>query len=217
MKRLIFLLRHGTTGTDDGRKYIGHRDAPLNGDGERQALRLRRALDSWPINAAYCSDLIRCRQTAEIALGERHIEIIPHPALREMSMGKWEGCFREEIATAFPEEYAARKRDIENYRVEGGESFADCRTRVVPAFQKIIAASQGNILIAGHGGINRLLLCHILGMPTSNLFRLGQDHGCMNIISLDESENRVVLLNHTPSARADAATVEGVKNAQCVF
>lgn len=198
MRRVIILVRHGATVGDNGQKYIGHADIPLGPVGEKQAIRLRQAIKPWPIAGAYSSDLSRCRQTAEIALAERGIEICTRRDLRETAMGEWEGHLRREIATIFPEDYAARGRDIENHRIKGGENFKDCHARVVSAFQDVVAESTGNILIAGHGSTNRLLLCHLLGMPISNLFRLGQDHGCMNIVHLDETGYRVTLLNFTP-------------------
>lgn len=198
MTRLLILLRHGATAGDNGRKYLGQTDLPLGEEGERQSLRLRQSLESWPIGTAYCSDLARCRQTAEIALGGRGLRIVARTDLREGAMGEWEGHLRSEIAAAFPEECAVRQRDIENHRVKGGESFKDCAARVVQALHGILAAGDDNVLIAGHGSTNRLLLCHMLGMPISNMFRLGQDHGCMNIVQLDESGYRVVLLNFKP-------------------
>ena len=198
MKRHIFLLRHGATPDDNGQKYIGNTDLPLGPEGEEQALRLRSALERWSIESAYCSDLLRCRRTAEIVLANRSVPMIARPDLRETAMGAWEGHLRREIAATFPEDYAARGRDIENHRVRGGESFRECHARATAALQEIVAESSGNILIAGHGSTNRLLLCHILGMPIAHLFRLGQDHGCLNIIQQDESGYRVTLLNFVP-------------------
>lgn len=198
MTRFIILLRHGATEGDNGRRYLGQTDLPLGDEGERQCHRLHQALESWPIGSAYCSDLMRCRRTAEIAVAGRDVPIITRSDLREGSMGEWEGHLRSEIATAFPEECAARRQDLENHRVKGGESFKGCSERVVRALQDIVATSDDNVLIAGHGSANRLLLCHLLGMPITNMFRLGQDHGCMNVVQKDETGYRVVLLNFKP-------------------
>ncbi|MDR3439972.1 histidine phosphatase family protein [Telmatospirillum sp.] len=198
MTRFAILLRHGTTGADDCRKFIGHTDHPLDADGEKQCHRLRRALVRWPVGRAYCSDLIRCRQTAEITIGDRDIEIIARQDLREPSMGEWEGRFRTEVAATNPEESAARRRDLANHKTKGGESFAEGQNRIWLAFQDIVATSDDNILIAGHGSANRLLLCQLLGMPIDHLFRLGQDHGCMNVIQIDETGYRLMQLNHVP-------------------
>jgi probable phosphoglycerate mutase len=58
-----------------------------------------------------------------------------------------------------------------------------------------MSAAKGNILIVGHAGINRLLLCHMLGMPIENLFRFSQDYACINIIVYERGQYCVKLLN----------------------
>ncbi|PKU24918.1 histidine phosphatase family protein [Telmatospirillum siberiense] len=198
MTRFIILLRHGATGGDNGRKYLGRIDLPLGEEGERQSLRLRQALQPWSFGAVYSSDLARCRRTAEIAIGGRGVAITAREDLREGAMGEWEGRLRSEIAAAYPEECAARRRDIENHRVKGGESFKECQARVVRVLEELAASGDDNVLLVGHGSTNRLLLCHMLGMPIANMFRLGQDHGCMNIVQQDDSGYRLVLLNFKP-------------------
>jgi probable phosphoglycerate mutase len=55
--------------------------------------------------------------------------------------------------------------------------------RVIPVFERIIGDLENErVLIVGHAGVNRTILCHLLGMPLAGLFRLGQDYCCLNII-----------------------------------
>ena len=71
-------------------------------------------------------------------------------------------------------------------RPEGGESFADVQARVWPAFEGIAAQAQGKAgatLVVAHAGVNRVLLCRLLGMPLAHLFRLGQDYCGLNLIA----------------------------------
>jgi probable phosphoglycerate mutase len=51
------------------------------------------------------------------------------------------------------------------------------------------------VLVVAHAGLNRTLLCHWLGMPLQNLFRIDQDLGCLNVIALGDSGYRVHMLN----------------------
>jgi probable phosphoglycerate mutase len=67
---------------------------------------------------------------------------------------------------------------------------------VVAAFHEILGKAAGDIAIVGHAGVNRLLLCHILGLPLGNLFRLGQDYGCVNIIQCSETGFQLQLANY---------------------
>ena len=57
----------------------------------------------------------------------------------------------------------------------------------MPALQEIVAAHRGeNILVVGHGGMNRILLLDAIGAPLSSLFNIEQKYGCLNIIDFYE-------------------------------
>jgi probable phosphoglycerate mutase len=202
----IYLLRHGALAGDSRDRFIGQLDLPSAPEGIRQAEALARALRDQQIDALHCSDLLRSRQTAEIIAGITGISIEKHPELREISLGDWEGLSRREAAARFPTEFAARGRDIENYRIPGGESFADCIQRALPVWNALLGCSSERIAIVGHAGVNRLLLCHLLGMPVANLFRIGQDYGCVNIIEQDGERIRVGLVNGRPGALTEITT-----------
>ena len=52
-----------------------------------------------------------------------------------------------------------------------------------------------SIAIVAHGGVNRVIMCHFLGVPLENMFRIEQDYGALNIIELHEGYPVVKLLN----------------------
>ena len=58
------------------------------------------------------------------------------------------------------------------------------------------SASAGvDLLLVCHAGVNRVILCHLLGMPLANLFRIGQDSGCLNIIEKNRQGFQVAAMN----------------------
>ena len=194
--RLIYLLRHGRIqNPGEPRRYIGQLDAPLDAEGIRQAERLRERLLPTGIQKVYCSDLERSRETARILAGENAGGVFVCPELREIHLGEWEGLSFAEVVRRFPEKFEARGRDIAYYRIAGGESFADCAKRVLPAYQKIIAESADSAAIVGHAGVNRLILCHLLGMPIANLFRIVQDFASVNVIQYNGINPQIRLVN----------------------
>ncbi len=194
----LYLVRHGAVISVSGKAYIGQIEAPLSEEGVDQAWALRKWLEPVHFTAAFSSDLSRAQRTCRIVTGQRRLPYETLPALREISLGEWEGFSFREIEQRFPEEYAARGRDIENWRPPAGESFADCRVRVLRVMSEILEKQHGNILVVGHGGVNRLILCEVLGIPVKNLHSIGQDYGCVNIIDFSERRTRVQLLNYTP-------------------
>jgi len=197
--RTIYLIRHGKIElADNQRRYIGQLDLPLSKEGIRQAQCLQKMLEPVNISTIFSSDLSRCQHTAEIIAEGKTVARIMRKDLREIHMGEWEGCTFSDIARRFPGQFKGRGADIGYYRVPGGESFADCYKRVTAAFHDSMNCSSGNVLFVGHAGVNRLLLCNILGMPLANLFKIRQDYGCLNSITCTNFSYQLKLVNFQP-------------------
>jgi alpha-ribazole phosphatase len=197
---VLHLVRHGAIISVAGKAYIGQIEAPLSDEGVEQAWALRKWLEPVHFSRVVSSDISRSQRTAKIIAGWRNNPIEAMPALREINLGEWEGFSFQEIKERFPEDYAARGRDIENWRPPFGESFADCRARVNGVLEEILAGTHGNVLLVGHAGVNRLILCSVLGIPLRNLHCIGQDYGCVNVIEYGLERARVKLMNYAPSA-----------------
>ena len=68
--------------------------------------------------------------------------------------------------------------------------------RVIRALDLVLRNhGGGNIAIVAHGGVNRIILCHLLGIPLENIFRIEQNHGAVNIIEFWEKYPVVKLMN----------------------
>jgi alpha-ribazole phosphatase len=197
--RTVLLIRHGEIAGDAAHRFIGQTGLPMSAHGEAQIRELaRRLAGRWTPDVIYCSDLIRSRRTAELLADECAVPLRIQPELREINLGAWEGLSRREVAEQQPAEYERRGRDIENFRPPGGESFADLRARVLGFWQSLAAGNgEGTMAIAAHAGVNRVILCHVLGMPLRNLFRLAQRPGCLNVIEWDRHGPTVHLLGAT--------------------
>jgi len=167
----------------------------LSDTGRSQALSWRTALEHVAFRRIYCSDLVRAQLTAEIlATGSpRSVTILPE--LREINLGQWDGLTAEQVKTKFPGEWEKRGANFAEYRPAGGESFADLSNRVVPVFADISDTSDDAVVVIGHAGVNRVMLCHVLGMPIANLFRIRQDYGALNIIERSGDLWQVCLMN----------------------
>ncbi len=203
--RSVHLIRHGTVVDDGVHRYIGRTDLPMSAAGIAQIEALVAVYaEAPPFAAIWCSDLVRSRRTAEILAAGRAIPIVVDPRLREIDMGAWEGLDRAVVAATRPEDHAARGRDILGFRPPGGESFADVLARILPAWREMTdAAGETRIAVAGHAGVNRLLLCHVLGMPAAKLFCLAKDPGCVDVVEWRHGEPVVRLLDAGPEAVAE--------------
>jgi len=196
-KKLIYLARHGDIGLGKDKRYIGQSDIPLSDLGKKQANLLKEKFSRVPLDAIFCSDLKRSQQTADIIASAHQIVPKARMELREMNMGEWEGKLFSEIRAKYPSEYKERGENIALYSSPEGESFSDCFKRVNPIFESLAQSPETTILIVGHAGVNRVILCRILGIPLDDVFRLEQNYGCINLICKEYSEYRLKFLNLT--------------------
>jgi alpha-ribazole phosphatase len=152
--------------------------------------------DPPKLSAIYCSDLQRAVKSAEIIAEPHGLTPVQVPALRERSFGIWEGMSFTEIKEKYPSEFEAWAGNPLIYSPVGGENTIEVNDRVVGALEEITGRHTGeNISIVAHGGVNRIILCHIMGIPLENIFRIEQDYGAVNIVEFWDKYPVVKLLN----------------------
>lgn len=194
-RRRIYLMRHGEAAyiRDDGSIVNDTRVVPLTTFGREQARSQAELLAGVEFDRAVCSGLPRTRETAGIVLRGRdgpELEIIE--SLEEIQDGS-----RHE-----PEDLEAWIQHIANpwadaakpgARFIGGELFSDFSARVIPAFEALVAQQAWrSLLLVLHGGVNRLLLNHVMSLPWGGTLSIEQDTCCLNIIDLDMEGKSVV-------------------------
>ncbi len=196
----IHLIRHGQVAGHDRPRYNGQSDVALTDLGIAQYHRLRERLAGTAISACYTSDLSRCVIGAEIICGQFGVQPVRRSQLRELNIGIWEGLTWDEITERWPEEWRARLADPTNYRVPEGENLLDVEARVMPVMAEILDKNRGGeVLVVGHGGVNRIILLNVIGAPLGKLFNIEQNFGCHNIIDFyADGRATVKLLNGQP-------------------
>ena len=69
-------------------------------------------------------------------------------------------------------------------------------SRALPVVAQIIKNHPGErVAIVAHGGVNRVILCHALGLELRYMERIAQRHAALNIIEFLEEDVVVQLLN----------------------
>ncbi len=162
------------------------------------------------LTAVYCSNLSRAEKSAEIIAGPHGLQPQVIPDLRERHFGVWEGMTLNEIKEQYPSEFDAWASDPLKYSPVKGENTSEVCDRVIRALDGIVGKhtagsgekkasdNQGhgdNIAIVAHGGVNRIILCHLMGIPQENMFRIEQDYAAINIIEFWERYPVIKLLN----------------------
>jgi broad specificity phosphatase PhoE len=162
VKRII-LIRPGETDWNRQGRWQGWVATPLNEHGKQQAQALVRFVRNIGISAIYSSDLRRALETAEL-LAER-LGFVPvyDARLRERNIGVWQGLTLDEMRDWYPKEYAQLLSNVDEYRIEGGESRAEVRVRMVALFGDILKQDKGETVgIISHTTAIRALISELI-------------------------------------------------------
>ncbi len=179
----IHLLRHGQVEGFEQKRYNGQGDVPLTPLGRQQSGAFAGRFQHHKLTGIYSSDLRRCRTAADQIAILQAVDPIYEESLRELHIGDWEGQTWQQLQKEYPELWQARLNDIVNVAPPGGESLLQMAERVRPVMREIVAAHPGGeVVVVGHGGINRVILLDAIGAPLERLFHIEQDYGCHNII-----------------------------------
>lgn len=195
----LLLARHGETAWNAEGRYQGRTDIPLSPKGESQARALGERLRDMRIDRAFASPLSRARRTAELALGpERATLLADDEGFMEIAHGTWEGLLAAEIRQRDPDRARAWRDTPDEVQMPGGESLRQVLER---AWAALLRASDGldrdgTLLVVAHDAVNRVLLCRILGLPLSHLWRFRQAPTTLNLLEgPDAVRLEVVRLN----------------------
>ncbi len=193
----IHLIRHGQVAGFDQPRYNGQSDVALTDYGVEQYHRIKERLADAKISACYTSDLSRCTIGAGIICQAFGIEPVVRRELRELNIGVWEGLTWQEIESSWPDGWQSRLSDLVNYRVPQGENLLDVEARVMPVINEVVKQHKGEeVLVVGHGGVNRIVLLNAIGAPLAGMFNIEQNYGCLNIIDYyADGRTTVKLLN----------------------
>jgi len=193
----IYLIRHGQVDGFESFPIYGHTDIDLTEIGRLQMEKVAERPRLVDVAAVYSSDLKRSLTGAKLISRHHDAPLYPRKDLREMYLGKWEGLTLEQIRKKYPEELRKRSNDIIEYRAPGGgESVKHLSDRVIPVVEEILKRhANSNIIVVAHGAVNRVILCHALGLGLDKFFRIQQDYGCLNIIDYFPNHTLVRLMN----------------------
>lgn len=193
----LYLVRHGQVKGFEQHRYNGQADVPLTDLGWEQYRSLHDRLRQSSLAAVYCSDLQRCLGGAKLLAEPHGLVPVAVKALRELHIGQWQGISWQELQQRFPQQWEARIKDIVHYRVPDGENLLDLSQRVLPAIKSVLSThARSEVLVVGHGAVNRVVLLDAMGASLQSVFRIEQAYGCLNVIDyFEDGTSTVQLLN----------------------
>ncbi len=142
----LWLVRHGETLRSVEGRIAGWADTPLSERGRDEARAVAPLLDGTEFDGVWSSDLVRAKETAELAWGESESS----PLLREIGFGELEGCRWRDLEP----EIAKSLFEFRTFQAPQGESLVEVSARLN---RFIDGLASGRHLIFVHGGVIRVL------------------------------------------------------------
>lgn len=188
----IYIVRHGETIWNKSRLLQGSRDIELSKEGREAAIARGEQLKDVDFDIIYSSPLSRAYETACIIRGDRTTEIILDDRLREVNFGINEGESSIELQKDKRNPFCKFFDDPGNYEApEGGESLKDVCVRTKEFMEQVIEPQKDKlerVLIAGHGAMNKGIMCHVLNHGIDEYWAGGLQKNCgVLIVRLDEN------------------------------
>ncbi|MDW3097218.1 MAG: histidine phosphatase family protein [Alphaproteobacteria bacterium] len=135
------MVRHAKAGQPIG---VPEPDWPLTDEGERQADALASFLEAQGIDHIYASPFLRAQQT-----------LAPTADLMGHTTHILDDLRERRLADILIEDFVSALRDSfadDTLRLPGGETLAECRTRIKGAIEQMSAAHEGQSIAAcSHG------------------------------------------------------------------
>ena len=182
----LYFVRHSEVIEAYQGRYNGHIDIPLSSKGREDAKKLAKKLSHIKFDRAFCSDLLRARET--IAAFELDCEVVYTDRLREKSWGRHEGMSFEEI-TKEGIEYKGFEQWIAALDGERLESYA---ARLQAYFKEVLLGQNGeNVLVVTHAGVIKMLISLSEGISLDETFAISLPYG--GFIVYDTKQNGFVL------------------------
>lgn len=199
----VDILRHGEC--EGGRIFRGLTDVSLAPHGlEKMHSVCVAAEQDWELIIG--SPLKRCRYFAEQMAAQRGVDLLIDERLREIHFGQWDG---RDVDTIWQQDYArisAWIDDPDQNTPPQGEALSAVQQRARAVYHDIAEQHQGKkILLVTHGGLIRVLLGTLLGMPLRMVNTFDVPYACLSRFALFHSAHgmKTKLLAHNYQMNAD--------------
>jgi len=197
----LLLVRHGETEWNRVSRFQGGIDVPLNDNGRQQAQMASEFLKDIQIDFAISSPMLRPKETAEIILKSHpSVNLELQEALKEINHGLWEGKLESEIKQEYADLLHQWQTAPETVQMPEGENLQQVWDRAVACWNAIIESvelSDSELktgLVVAHDAINKVILCHVLGLTPASIWCIKQGNGAVTVIDYPHGLEKAPIL-----------------------
>ena len=174
----VDFLRHGEpVGGDVLRGRVDHPLSELGWSQMQKAVALcsdRKVTPSTPSwTHLISSPLQRCRVFAEHLADLTALELQVADQWQEIDYGDWDGMLLSDWQKEAGPQFKEFRKDMSKLHPPNGEAFLSFRDRVLAAWNELADLPDGShVLVVTHGGVLRVVLPTVLGMPLNRSYPL---------------------------------------------
>ncbi len=194
----FWLVRHGEAENNSNARFGGWDSAPLTARGQAQAVAVGNVLANRarevlvPPSLIISSDLARAAATAQAIANATALPLHTDAALRERTVGIFDGMSFTDAKAQHPNAYAALVARNEAALPHGAETNATCFARVSAALDRVAQVHMGTtVILVSHG----IALFHML----SHMTRLGPPDAASRFFTLVDNASISIVEHHTSS------------------
>ena len=193
----VYMVRHAEAEGNLYRRVHGWYNSLITDNGYRQIAALRGRFADIHIDAVYSSDLFRTMTTAKAVYLSHGLELHTDPGLREISLGAWEDKPWGELERCDAMNLIRFNHSSPDFRVEGGETFAQVQARLKGTVLRLAAAHPGQtIALFSHGTAIRCLQAALRGLGPGEMDGLGHsDNTAVTCLEVEGERTRTVFEN----------------------
>lgn len=201
---IIYITRHGETEWNRQCRFQGSKNSELTEKGILGAELLSHRIEEIDLDYIISSPLKRAYHTAEIAKGNKNIEIIKHSGFQEISLGDFEGMRYDEIMISNEDALKKIEENPFENRYPNGENLHEFYNRVVSAFNEVVEKYKGKkTLIVAHGGTIKCIESYINKLKINKNWMESVVENCsLSCIEIDDNNQiKRIFYNDTEHLR----------------
>lgn len=199
----LYFIRHGEVEEKYHKVFGGSRiDMALSPLGQKQGEAVANWLKDTKIDKIYASPMLRVQQTLAPSAKQQGMEPELMDGLREIDFGDWTGHRWDEVQSKFGVSAFDWLEIMENDGIANGESVHGFTARVRECLLRILHAHpHQKVAVFCHGGIIRVMIALLLGMPLTRMAHFNIEYGSISVVELLPERKHAVeieLLNFQP-------------------
>lgn len=178
----LWVLRHGETEWNVAERLQGRLDSPLTSKGVAQAEQQGKILRAEALpreTRLICSPSGRALQTARIVARALDWAPVEDPALLEMDLGAWQGCYLADI----PEARAAAQDGFDPHMWKFSGFGCESVDQMSARLRGFLTGLDGPTVIVTHGVTSRMLRCLATGRAPDALSQLPGGQGVVHHVA----------------------------------